>query len=313
MTKTNAYGYGPINGHLIGLAMKEAVRRAIREIRNQQFIAEATSKTTVYNPDKEDFVTSADKAAQGIYVKLLREAFPGYGIVAEENDLSVSCTIPGEDLWFTVDPLDGTKAFIRRQSHGIGTMISLVRDHEVIAAYVGDVMTQEIYGYRPDSDKVHRIADSGRTMLLAAEPRLPLAKLPLLLSDGPEEYSSRAQFFMHPKKPDSGLTKGILVDGGSIGIRMARLWKNEVGMMILRPGSQTPWDLCPILGISHKLGFRFIRLVDKDSLLLRAMANPESSPYKVYREVYQAFDEVLVVHYAHFDEIEECLARMRFL
>src|SRR5579859_2572474 len=114
--------YGEANGYLIGLAMKEAVRRSIEVIRTQQFVFEATSKTTDYNPDKEDFVTTADKAAQAVYVKLLRESFPGYGIVAEEDDLSVQCTLPGVNLWFTVDPLDGTKAFMRRQSHGIGTM-----------------------------------------------------------------------------------------------------------------------------------------------------------------------------------------------
>ena len=108
--------YGPINGHLIGLAMKEAVRRAIRVIEAQRFVAEVTAKDNEFQPDKADFVTSADKAAQAVYVKLLRESFPDFGIVAEEDHLSVN---PKAEIYFTVDPLDGTRAFIRRQSHGI--------------------------------------------------------------------------------------------------------------------------------------------------------------------------------------------------
>ena len=35
--------------------------------------------------------------------------------------------------------------FIRRQYHGIGTMVALVEAGRVVAAYVGDVNTQEIW------------------------------------------------------------------------------------------------------------------------------------------------------------------------
>src|SRR6185503_21353335 len=59
----------------------------------------------------------------------------------------------------TVDPLDGTKAFIRRQSQGVGTMVALVDDGRVQSAYIGDVNTQEIYGFRPASSSVHRISE----------------------------------------------------------------------------------------------------------------------------------------------------------
>jgi fructose-1,6-bisphosphatase/inositol monophosphatase family enzyme len=59
----------------------------------------------------------------------------------------------GGNLLLTVDSLDGTKAYVRKQFHGIGTMVSLVCDCNVIAAYVGDLMTQEIYGFRPASPK----------------------------------------------------------------------------------------------------------------------------------------------------------------
>ncbi len=43
---------------------------------------------------------------------------------------------------------------------------------------------------------------------------------------------------------------------------MARLWKGEVGAVILQPFPHTLWDVPPIWGISRKLGFEFRRLDD---------------------------------------------------
>ena len=143
-----AFDYGELNGHSVGTLMKEAVRRAIVAIRSQRFTFEATAKAHGAHGGL-DFVTTADRAAQDVFVELLREWFPDFGIVAEEGALRVPCTHPRHDLWFTVDPLDGTKAFMRRQSHGIGTMIALVRDGVVEAGCIGDVMTQEVYATRP--------------------------------------------------------------------------------------------------------------------------------------------------------------------
>ena len=44
---------------------------------------------------------------------------------------------------------------------------------------------------------------------------------------------------------------------GSIGTIFARLWKCEVGAIIYLPRPDTPWDICPIIGISGKLGYKF--------------------------------------------------------
>ena len=117
-----------------------------------------------------DVVTDADHDAHAIYLKLLRECFPGIAIIAEEEEAE-----GGEpETYFTVDPLDGTKAFVRRQSHGIGTMISLVDRGQVIAAYVGDVMTQEVFGFRPGSPHVHRISEFDRGERLRSIPNSAL-------------------------------------------------------------------------------------------------------------------------------------------
>lgn len=274
--------YGEVDGPIIGIVMKEMVRRAIEVIRAERFLFEAQQKES-YKKDKEDFVTSADKAAQKVYVKLIRKCFPTYGVVAEEDELSIPSTHPDHDIYFTVDPLDGTKAFMRRQSHGIGTMISLVADGEVIAAYVGDIMTQEIFGYRPDSPRVWRISEYGKAEELAISNAKPLKERHILLREPSGAYSPRVRSLV-----EDGAFQSYEIATGSIGVMFARLWKDEIAALVLQPGHETPWDLNPIVGISKRLDFVFARISSDGKLDVRG---PE--PIK---EMETWNHETLVVH-----------------
>src|SRR5690606_40965131 len=112
---------GLLNGHIISIVMREAVRRAMQAIDRHRFVAEATEKTA-YDGISADIFTQADVEAQEIIVNMLRECFPKFGIIGEEAGLN---DFKPNRPFFTVDPLDGTRAFLRNQSHGIGTMISL--------------------------------------------------------------------------------------------------------------------------------------------------------------------------------------------
>ncbi|MCK6503238.1 hypothetical protein L6R53_07555 [Myxococcota bacterium] len=294
--------YGPLNAHVVGTLMKEAVRRAIVAIRGQRFTFEATVKGPLSTPDgspdataaggSQDMVTSADHAAQRVYVKLLREWFPTFGIVAEEEGLAVPCTHPDHDVWFTVDPLDGTKAFIRRQSHGVGTMIALVCDGEVVAACIGDVMTQEVYALRPDGDEVHRISEFGVAESLAVDPDRPLSRQYMLLRGSPQAYSPAVQAAV---RRQGGLVRGYENMGGSIGTGVARLWKGEMGAAIIMAGHLTPWDGCPLLAPCRVLDFAFVRL-DPDG----GVRSVELPPH---RQGIALHDETWVVHHSRLAEL----------
>lgn len=245
-----------MNAHVVGSLMKEAVRRAIVAIRAERFTFEAAVKGR--RPGgSPDMVTSADHAAQRVYVKLLREWFPTYGIVAEEQGLRVPCTDPTCERWFTVDPLDGTKAFIRRQSHGVGTMIALVEAGRVIAGCVGDVMTQEVYAVRPGGTDVHRISEFGIAETLRVDEQCSLASQWLLLRGDPDSYSPALQALLDRRH---GLMGGYEIMNGSIGIGIARLWKGELGGAVIPPGPLTPWDIGPLIVLSRTLGFAFLQL-----------------------------------------------------
>ena len=231
------------------------MRRAILAIRNERQVFEVTAKEG-YSGGMTDVCTSADQKAQAVYLRSLRECFPDFGIVAEEDGFAVQpkngCT-----SFFTVDPLDGTRAFVRRQSHGVGTMIALVNSGEVVSAYIGDINTHEIYGFRPGSTHVHRITEFETGEVLGHESR-PLAEHYVLLRDPERIYSPASQALI-------GRFRAYEIEGGSIGIWLARLWKREVGAALLPPSIETPWDSAPVVGISRALGYVFLKPADGGS------------------------------------------------
>lgn len=289
----------------VGVILKELVGRAIRIIRAERFDFDREVKETPGKTD--DLVTSADKAAQAVYVKLLQECFPGFGIIGEEADpssgdktpLRIPCTIPGVDAYFTIDPLDGTKAFGRRQSHGIGTMIALVVDGSVVAAYVGDVMAREIYGYRPGSEKVHRISlDEHAEELVAQE--VDLKQSTILLASDPRRASAAIRLLTDP---EAGLFEKIIVGGGSIGCTLARLWKGEVAAVQMEGWADTPRDLSPLIGICRKMGFWFLQPTEQNPLRW------EPARVEPAAETHTRGYDLLVIHKDNLHQLTQWEAR----
>lgn len=242
--------YGKLTASAIGIIGKEAVRRAMNEVRRQRLTFQSEAKTSATGKT-DDIVTSADRAAQIAYLRVAQECFPDWGVVAEEGELKAR---PEAERYITIDPLDGTKAFVRGQSSEVGTMIAFVCNGVVESAWVGDINTIEIYGYRPESDNVHRITDLELTTKLTEVERPRLHDSYLLLRDMPDRYPKAVQRLC----VSGGVFKDGNVVGGSIGLNFARLWKGEVNGLVMNASRSTPWDLTPVVGISMKLGFVFL-------------------------------------------------------
>jgi fructose-1,6-bisphosphatase/inositol monophosphatase family enzyme len=264
-------------GHIVGIVLKELVRRAIITIRNERQVFAVTQKAG-YSGDLTDVFTSADQKAQEVYLRSLRECFPDYGIVAEEDKLSIE-PLNGITGYFTVDPLDGTKAFIRRQSQGVGTMVALVDDGRVQSAYIGDVNTQEIYGFRPASSNVHRISEYETAERLEHSAR-QVSEMTILLRDAERAYAP-------PSLELIGRFKKWEIQGGSIGIWMARIWKREVGAALLLANTETPWGSAPVIGISQALGYGFYRFAE---------GKWQRYEPRLSKTVYRRDHDLLVVH-----------------
>ncbi len=282
--------FGALSNEAVGVLLREMVRRAIESIQSNQLNFETSEKSSPYRPGR-DFVTTADLAAQDIYVGMITTCLPGIGIIAEEDGLRVKSTLP-KPLWITVDPLDGTQAFIRGQSHGIGTMVALVDEDNVLAAYVGDAITREIYGFAPGSEEVYRVSRYSAQFRLTIEEDRGLGEQHALLHNEPREFSSAAQrLFLEP--PHRVFT-AFEITRGSIGMEFTRLWKGEVGGIFVRPGPTTPWDFNPIFGISRQMGFRFLRISD-DGL--------DEIDIPILRDIGSLDHELLVVHESRIHEL----------
>ncbi len=252
---TKEYELGQMNGHAIGRILKEGMRRAMVLIHKERAIFDSEVKVG-HSGKMDDVKTSADDKAQEIYLRTFRECFPNFGVIAEEEkDGKTGYLIiesNGIDAYFTVDPLDGTKAYVRRQSHGIGTMVGLVHEGEIISAYVGDINTEEVYGYRPGSNKVFRITRLDQFEVLGYTEEPKPSERYALLRDNLDLYSPTTRSTVLKFKNHE-------IMGSSIGIWMARLWKREVGAAFLHTGFETPWDSTPIIGISQKLGYVYMK------------------------------------------------------
>lgn len=263
------------------------VRRAIEIIQARQYSFESSNKINPLS-GKADIVTSVDLEVQELYFHLITTCLPSAGIIGEEESLRV-----GEENRFcvTVDPLDGTRAFIRGQSHGVGTMIAFLDNDEIASAYIGDANTREIFGYRPGSRKVHHITqyNVGRTMTV--DPTRPLREQNLLTRFDPSHFTPFPKTFFDL---NNTLFTGYEIGSGSVGMEFTRLWKREVGAILIRPTTVTPWDFNPVVGISEKLGYRFyaLRSNEIEPLIWKGLRN--------YKKIE---DEVLICHESRFDEL----------
>lgn len=282
----------------IGPVLRAAMAEVIQIIRKEAATFVATKKAHL-DGKSEDFLTNADLAGQKHYEAIFLREFPGFGMLGEENGLNTPCTIHGEDIRIVFDPLDGTKAFIRRQSHGVGTMVAVVRNGVIIAAYVGDVNTGEIYGFAPDQPTPTRVQFGVETEL-DPEGTTPLEERYVMIDMAPHKFHPLIQKMVGTPE-EGGLFKEFDIMKGSFGLRMARLWKGEIAAVVFDGWICTPWDEIPPLGISKALGFVFIKV------------DPKTGEFEVFepepkKEVVTVPYDTIVVHKDYAEIVLEWLA-----
>ena len=120
--------------------MVKAARRASQIINRASQDIEHLKITT---KQQNDFVTEVDKAAEAAIIEVLREAYPDYGILAEESGLTGG-EGAGNDYQWIIDPLDGTTNFI----HGFpqyAVSIALAYKGQINQAVIYDTLRNEMF------------------------------------------------------------------------------------------------------------------------------------------------------------------------
>jgi len=91
-----------------------------------------------------DFVTEVDRKAEAAIIETLRDAYPQYGILAEESGEAAGKGSGDSEYQWIIDPLDGTTNFI----HGLpqyAVSIALAKAGSVEQAVIFDPNRNELY------------------------------------------------------------------------------------------------------------------------------------------------------------------------
>jgi len=117
---------------------------AVRAARNAgDIIARYSShidELTVTNKDHNDFVSEVDRQAENEIIAVIRKAYPGHGILAEESGQHGD----NDEFQWIIDPLDGTTNFL----HGFpqfAVSIALQHKGRLDQAVIYDPMRQELF------------------------------------------------------------------------------------------------------------------------------------------------------------------------
>jgi len=117
------------------------------------------SGLTVDHKSDESPVTEADRRGELLILAALAEAFPDIPAIAEE-----ACAADGAPLtigrrFFLVDPLDGTKAFVRGEAH-FTVNIGLIEDGRPIAGAVAAPATGQVWYTTPGGAVTRQIGET---------------------------------------------------------------------------------------------------------------------------------------------------------
>ena len=129
---------------------------------------------------KADFspLTQADKAANDVIVSLLREEFPQYAILSEEEKDNKDRL--NQDYCFIVDPLDGTKEFLKRNGQ-FTVNIALAYQHRTVVGVIYVPVSGELYFASEGSGAFRKTAD-GKEERLAVSDRREISSLRFVMS-----------------------------------------------------------------------------------------------------------------------------------
>jgi 3'(2'), 5'-bisphosphate nucleotidase len=102
------------------------------------------SGVAVIQKADESPVTEADRRGEALILELLDRRFPGVPVVSEEDSSEFGAPDAIGPRFFLVDPLDGTKAFVRGDPH-FTVNIGLVENGRPVAGAVAAPPTGEVW------------------------------------------------------------------------------------------------------------------------------------------------------------------------
>lgn len=218
-------------------------------------------------------VTVADKAASDLIVAGLAARFPGDLIVSEEAEL-VEGILASPRLWL-IDPIDGTKDFIRG-SDGFAVMIGLMRGGRPVLGVVHQPSIGRTFFATPDGAYVDTDGSLSQ----------------LKVSDVSSAASARLVASASHRSPDLDRVKSALgIDNeqnvGSVGVKLCLIALGARDLYVNPAAKTKVWDTCAPEAILDGAGGKLTDLFGApiDYLELRQRRGLVASNGHVHAEV----------------------------
>jgi 3'(2'), 5'-bisphosphate nucleotidase len=176
-------------------------------------------------------VTQADRDANALLVTGLREAFPDYGILSEEAPDDGSRLVK-ERVWM-IDPLDGTKDFIRGEA-GFATMVGLLDGERPALGVV----------YQPVGDRLYYATRGGGAFLVENEQTTQLHVSDVGELDKIRMVASKSHRdeIIDQVRAQLGISDELNV--GSVGLKLGLIARGERDLYVNPAGHSKLWDSC---------------------------------------------------------------------
>lgn len=123
-------------------------------------------------------LTAADKASNKVIVEILKKEFQEYSILSEEEKDDMSRL--DNDFCFIVDPLDGTKEFIKRNGQ-FTVNIALSYKHKSVMGVIYVPVTRELY-YASEGKGAYLDDDTYKGRRLCVSDCTDISELRLVMS-----------------------------------------------------------------------------------------------------------------------------------
>jgi 3'(2'), 5'-bisphosphate nucleotidase len=193
-----------------------------------------------------DPVTEADKHANAHICERLAELYPGVPVVAEESDPESFGNYRTAERVFFVDPLDGTREFVKRNGEFV-VMIGLLIGERPFAGVLHAPVSGEVWAGAIGQGAVRTQRDGTETKLrVAGADTLEKARL----------LSTRSHRSDALEQALAALGAGRVDALGSAGLKCAAVAAAEADAYVAPGRAGCRWDLCAGEAIIHAAGGR---------------------------------------------------------
>jgi myo-inositol-1(or 4)-monophosphatase len=206
----------------------------------------------VFKKGKDDFVTNFDMESERLIKNHILMHFPTHIIQAEESKIALE-SLPDEIIWF-IDPLDGTKAFLRGNFAFVSMSIAAWYKSSLLAGVVYNPFTDMLYS--ASKNGVVRLNESN----LLAPSTSSIKKARLLI-----DFSDKLPLALKTAMATADLKKRIGRSyrlGGGISQHLMLIAQGTLhGGLFWGAGFKGEyWDIAAAALILEELGLRFTNL-----------------------------------------------------